>query len=234
MRAHPFRSLVLIACALLAWFVLMPVSVGGSLTLTGVDGTSMQPLLHTGDLVLALRGGDYQVGDLVVFDIGGGSNVIHRLHEQLPNGAWKTKGDNRDYTDPWTVNSDRILGRYWRHIAGGAVKLEWLQKHPGALGAIAGVLTFLLGLLPSRKRQTGAGANVESMDGDQRSVGMLCVASGAACALSVGVRAMRGLPVLNAGSAYLIGAGVLCLILGIALLDDLRNAKASIAIGGET
>lgn len=233
MTAHPIRSLLTIAAVLMGWFVLAPVSVGGSLTLAGVDGTSMQPLLHTGDLAVAfrLRSSDYMVGDVAVFDIGGGNFVVHRLHERLPDGSWKTKGDNRDYVDDWTIRTDAILGKYMTFIPGGGTQLQKFRDKPAALGLAAAVLAFLLGLLPERRRDRRS----RSTTSDEVVVARLCMWSGSASIAASIFRLIRlGFPP-DRMTLYVGASGVACVAIGLMLLDVAKQSgRATSVIESQT
>src|SRR5688572_19635960 len=69
-----------VACALLVW----PGFLRGGTAYVIVSGNSMDPTLHAGDLVLTVRRGSYNVGDVVAYRIpegqpGAGVLVIHRI-----------------------------------------------------------------------------------------------------------------------------------------------------------
>ena len=95
---------------------------GSLLPLRLIKGTSMEPALHAGDVVL-LKGvplSDVRVGDIVAYDapaaasgVSGGSKVIlHRVVKtQVDGGALvlNTKGDNSDI-DPWSVRASEFRG----------------------------------------------------------------------------------------------------------------------------
>ena len=71
------RIITLATCGViaLAWFVwLRPVNLGGDVSYVMVQGKSMEPTFHDGDLVIARRGGTYHRGDVVAFRVGGRFN----------------------------------------------------------------------------------------------------------------------------------------------------------------
>lgn len=106
-----------LAVALVLGFLLWPSSLGGCTTLTIVSGHSMEPLYYTGDLVVS-RCGDYQVGDVVVYnppDVGG-ARVIHRIIGGNGESGWVMQGDNNDFVDPWEPTNDRVLGKAMLHV----------------------------------------------------------------------------------------------------------------------
>lgn len=121
-RRHSSRRALIrlaasLAIAAAAVFFLWPSSLGGDTGYITVDGTSMQPRLHTGDLVLVRKQAQYHVGDLVAFSIDGGT-VIHRLHSGNDRRGFTTKGDNRTSPDPWVIHPNQIIGRLWFLVPG--------------------------------------------------------------------------------------------------------------------
>ena len=89
--------------------LLAPTGLGGPVGLIWVSGTSMEPGLHTGDLVVVYDHDEYEVGQVVAFEIPGGGNVIHRIIEVTEDG-YRFQGDNRDFADPWILDDDEIIG----------------------------------------------------------------------------------------------------------------------------
>ena len=87
-----------------------------------VEGRSMEPLLHTGDLVILKKAGpdDIEVGDIVVYK-SNGKYIIHRVvgvYESRGVKCFIVKGDNNvfpDRGDPCTCGR----GRYDRIVAYG-------------------------------------------------------------------------------------------------------------------
>lgn len=90
------------------WF--LPNGFGGPVGVTWVSGTSMEPGLYTGDLVITYEQPTYDVGDVVSFEIPQGGVVIHRIIEITDDGLYRFQGDNRKYEDPWSLPADSIVG----------------------------------------------------------------------------------------------------------------------------
>ena len=132
------------------WRTLAPTSVGGPVGHIVVSGTSMQPLLHTGDLVLTRHQSSYSVGDLVVARVDG-SYVIHRLHDGNAVSGWHTKGDNRQSVDSWVLHPRDIVGKQWLTVRGYSRGTAFMRS-PLALPVELALLMFAL-LLPSRRRR---------------------------------------------------------------------------------
>ena len=138
--------LVVAATALLAlWlFFLAPSGLGGPLSLIWVQGTSMQPTLHGGDLAVIYQQDRYEVGDIVAFEIPEGGVVIHRVIEATPEG-YRFQGDNRDRPDPWVLTAGEVVGRQVFAVPGGARVLAALAD-PRVLALLSSALVFLWAL----------------------------------------------------------------------------------------
>jgi signal peptidase len=111
-----------------------PSSLGGPASYVVVQGTSMQPGLHTGDLVITRRASSYHVGEAVAFKVDGGQ-VIHRLYSGSPQSGFTTKGDNRQQPDPWRIRSSAIIGQELIKIPhAGTALVGFRQPIPLVLG----------------------------------------------------------------------------------------------------
>ena len=130
------------ALLIVMWIVfLRPVGLGGPLGMVWVSGSSMEPALHSGDLVLTMRASDYDVGDVVAFEIPEGGIVIHRVIAEQSDG-YRFQGDNRDGVDPWTLPPDSITGREVLLVPHGATVLA-LLRNPVTLATLTAFFTFL-------------------------------------------------------------------------------------------
>lgn len=153
--ARQVASWVVLLVVLGAWYLtLAPSVIGGPATFVMVQGQSMEPMLYTGDLVVARRQDHYQVGDKVVFAVARG-HVIHELHSGSEKSVWLTKGINNDWIDPWTIPNSDIAGRYWFSIPGFSQKLQFPRQNPLIFGLVCGAVT-LLSLVPRRRRRITA------------------------------------------------------------------------------
>jgi signal peptidase I len=90
----------------------------------------MNPLYHTGDIVIVHRQAHYRVGEIVAYIVpkgtaGAGAQVIHRLIGGDENKGFVVQGDNRTAPDVWHPRRNQIVGTAWLHIpkAGTAVVL---------------------------------------------------------------------------------------------------------------
>jgi signal peptidase len=125
--ASPRRKLRLAArvgfvASVAAWaLVLRPQVLGGPASYLIVSGHSMDPTLHTGDLVIALKQSVYRRGDVIAYHIpnnqaGAGAVVIHRIVGGSAQDGYVTRGDNRTYRDPWRPKQDDVAGRMRLHV----------------------------------------------------------------------------------------------------------------------
>ncbi len=160
MRSLRHAPLMLVIGGFLAWYVVLgPSIIGGPAVYVFVSGTSMEPTLSTGDLVIT-RPGEYAVGDIVAFrlpeDSGatpGGTLVIHRIVGGSEADGYVMRGDNRMGDDPWRPRAEDIAGRAWLVLPGIAPFLTALRE-PAVFGALAaGVTVFLIVLGGSERRR---------------------------------------------------------------------------------
>ncbi len=166
MRLHikPVRLIVLvIAVALIAIFAVLPV-VAGTKTypVAIVDGNSMYPILHSGDLVFfTYPTSSIKNGTIIVFVQGGtGVNaldsllkpvVIHRVIAigTEPDGMpyYQTKGDNNIAPDPFVTDQSNVLGVPLLVIPYAGMPIQFLQTPFGMVTVSAlATLYFLSGI----------------------------------------------------------------------------------------
>jgi signal peptidase I len=150
---------VVVAALVLAWAIeLRPAALGGPLSFVIVSGTSMEPRMSSGDLVVVRERSDYQIGDVVAFRLpedhgGGNAKVIHRITGGSARSGFTVQGDNRNSQDLWRPRPDQILGEEWLRLPGAGSVLVALRSSPFALAAASGATAFLLMLLwPKRTR----------------------------------------------------------------------------------
>jgi signal peptidase I len=156
MRSKSVRSRVVAVLVLviggLGWFYLAPTQIGGSTRYLITHGISMEPLLHTGDLVLVRPADNYRVGQVVAYH----STLLHTivLHRiiRIQDGHYTFKGENNDFIDPTHPTRALLVGRMWLHIASGGVVLSWLKK-PAVAALLTGFAAMLLLLGADQKRR---------------------------------------------------------------------------------
>ncbi|MEJ1231171.1 MAG: signal peptidase I [Galbitalea sp.] len=153
-----------IAIFLAALALLWPAQFGGFTGLTVVDGHSMEPTYHTGDLVVSLRLPSYQYGDIVSYLVptgqpGAGGRVIHRIFavdSSSGSAVYTTKGDNNPSVDPWHFHSGDVLGKALFSIPAIGSVLGGVAN-PIVVGLVAGILVVILlwriGSAPKKRRR---------------------------------------------------------------------------------
>jgi signal peptidase I len=164
-----------------AW-VLWPTALGGGTTYVATQGNSMQPLLHTGDLVVVRGAGGYEVGDVVAYDSPSlRTTVLHRIVERKGD-RFVTGGDNNSWLDPDQPTAEDILGRQWLTVPQGG---HWLRvlRSPFVLGPLLGVAVLAV-LLPAKKRRAQARHGAPSASAAKRDVPQRIARPGGSLALS--------------------------------------------------
>src|SRR5208337_2550623 len=92
-----FMNILLVAGMAAIWMLFAPVKLGGQVSYVLVDGISMLPNFHTGDLVLVRQASAYQVGDVVTYhDPLMNADIIHRIIGQQGD-HFVLKGDNNTW-----------------------------------------------------------------------------------------------------------------------------------------
>ncbi len=125
-----------------------------------VQGTSMEPVYHRGDLLLLedVPTNEIVVGDIIVFGVPEEarkrlkmpSNAAHRVVERTEEAGvltFVTKGDNSG-TDPFSVPATAVRGAIWKNL--GPIGLPGLiVKSPAVLVVGLPILTFAVVVLAS-------------------------------------------------------------------------------------
>ncbi len=82
-----------------------------------VEGTSMVPTYHDGDLLLIQRNidtGNLAIGEIIIFHSPNHYDqlIVHKVVERVVISGeiyYKTKGDNNPVADPWLVPPDNVV-----------------------------------------------------------------------------------------------------------------------------
>lgn len=147
----------LVAATLALGFLFWPQSLGGKVSFVRVDGHSMDPTFHMGDLAVVRKQSSYNVGDAVAYRIpngefGAGAMVIHRLIGGDGVHGYTTKGDNRTMADEWHPRTADIVGRVRYDVPSFGNTLAALTRPVNIGGLVAG-LTVLVMLWPRRESE---------------------------------------------------------------------------------
>lgn len=131
---------------------LLPTQLGGRVGYVIVNGNSMEPALHRGDLVLTWQTGDYRPGDIVAYRQPQLGYVIHRIIA-ASGGRFTLQGDNNHFVDSYRPAQDEVIGEQWLRIPfAGAALLRLREPAIAAAAIVLGVVTFGGGRRGARKR----------------------------------------------------------------------------------
>jgi len=149
-------DLAFLALAVAAAIHLWPASLGGSTRLIVVQGTSMEPTFHLGDLIVVRENPHPHVGDIIVFHIpkgepAAGLLVVHRVIAIRDDGSYLTQGDNRKTADDFHIEAGDVVGSPVMGIP-HAGRLIGLASTPLAVALAAGLITTLLMWPPTPRR----------------------------------------------------------------------------------
>jgi signal peptidase I len=128
---------------------------GGPISWVITSGTSMQPEIDPGTLVVVQRQASYEVGDVVAYRSSQlGQTVLHRVVE-AEGTTLVLKGDANSWLDPVSPAPGDVLGKRTLQVPGAGRALQLLQN-PLALGVVAAMAVLPLltrGGRPSRRRR---------------------------------------------------------------------------------
>ncbi|MDR3576079.1 MAG: signal peptidase I [Anaerolineaceae bacterium] len=132
-------NLILVAGLAAIWITFAPAKLGGQVSYVLVNGTSMEPGFHTGDLVIVRQASEYKVGDIVTYhDADMNANIIHRI-VGTEQDRFVMKGDNNSWIDGYKPTRDEIIGKLWLHLVGLGAAVLWI-KSPVNLALASGVI----------------------------------------------------------------------------------------------
>jgi signal peptidase I len=183
------------------WEELAPARLGGTHDYAVVDGISMNPQLHAGDLVVMRRSSSYQVGDVVGYHNAQlGRLVLHRIVANV-DGRYVFKGDNNSFLDAYHPTQAELVGRLWFHVPEVGGIFTWLHA-PHHAGITVAVVAFLL--------LAGGGAGAAARRRRHRRPARLSVS-----------------PNPTLGRALLTGAAPLAAVFGLVTLIGFSHATTS-------
>jgi signal peptidase I len=135
------------------WVTLAPPQLGGRTVLATSYGSSMEPMIHRGDVIVLREGGPARVGDIVGYRSELlGKLVVHRVH-RIEDGKLVLKGDNNNFLDPDLVPQSAVVGHLAFHVPHAGLFVEELRKPQSAAGLGALAAFFLVGGSAKRRRR---------------------------------------------------------------------------------
>ncbi len=121
-------AVIAMVLLLAAWLFLAPAQLGGSARYAVVDGASMEPKLHRGDLVVVRDQGRVEVGDIVLYrNTQLGVRVLHRVIRE-EGGRLVLQGDANDFVDDAHPRREDVAGSLWFSIPRAGSALLWLRE----------------------------------------------------------------------------------------------------------
>lgn len=108
-------SVITVLLVALAWLALAPPQLGGQTSYVIVNGNSMEPGMHRGDLAIVRQSSSYEPGDVVTYRHPQIGPVIHRIIDR--DGArYVFQGDNNDFIDSYHPAQQELIGKLWIHV----------------------------------------------------------------------------------------------------------------------
>lgn len=122
-----FFNLFLLAGLVFVWIAFAPIKVGGRASYVMVNGISMEPNYHTGDLVIVRKQPVYQVGNVVAYrDAQMSAYVIHRIIG-IEQRQYVLKGDNNSWIDAYHPDQNEVAGKQWIYLPKAGRAILWLR-----------------------------------------------------------------------------------------------------------
>ncbi|MBC7877721.1 MAG: signal peptidase I [Anaerolineales bacterium] len=147
-------TLLSLLLSVIGWMIFAPTQLGGSVTYVMVDGNSMEPGFHLGDLLLIRTQTSYQIGDAVTYQNAElGRYVFHRIIGTELN-RYVLKGDNNSWLDSYHPDQSEIVGKLWVHIPKLGNAIEWVRlpfNWAVAMGLLGGV--FMLTMIKKQPQR---------------------------------------------------------------------------------
>ncbi len=134
------------------WVAFAPPALGGQLTMLVVNGNSMEPGMHRGDIAFVSNDGRPSVGDVAAYRSPELGVVIHRVIGD--DGSRLTfQGDNRTTVDPYRPAYNEVVGGLSFTVPNGITYLQY-AANPKVVIAIT-LVTMLAGAASSKRIRRG-------------------------------------------------------------------------------
>ena len=144
-RESPIIAVLLCAVLVVLWILFAPVQFGGKTSYVVVNGISMEPKFHKGDLALVRKSDSYNVGDIVVYRHPTIGPIIHRIIGK-DGDHYTFQGDNNNFIDSYHPTQAELIGKFWFHIPMVGQPFTKLHNRLVVAGFVA--LSGLIVLLP--------------------------------------------------------------------------------------
>jgi signal peptidase len=162
---HP-TTWAVVGLGLLCWFLFAPAALGGPASYVIVDGSSMEPTLHEGDLVLLHEVDHYVKGDLIAFRVdvdGSGKSavVIHRIVRRIEptdpssEARFVTQGDNNPYLDLFQPRERDVMGKRLVRVPGLGRLVTKARENPVPTAVVVAGAAALPAAAEKKRRRGG-------------------------------------------------------------------------------
>jgi len=132
-----------LVAVLALWVAFVPLQLGGQTSYVIVNGSSMEPNFHYGDLVILHEAADYQAGDVVAYhEPVLGKDILHRIIGKDLD-RFIVKGDHNSWTDSYEPVRSELVGKLWLSLPGVGEWVRWLRT-PIYMAAFVGLTTAVL------------------------------------------------------------------------------------------
>ena len=129
----------------LVWYFIAPTQLGGHTAYVTTAGTSMEPLLHSGDLAIVRATPSYEVGDVIAYrNPQLGSIVLHRIVD-LEGDRFVLKGDQNSWLDAYHPARDHVLGEMVLRVPGLGGRVHAAASPAGAVAMTSLASAVVLG-----------------------------------------------------------------------------------------
>ena len=154
--ASLLTALVLVLIAV-AWVAFAPTRLGGQVSYVIVNGNSMEPGMHRGDLAIVRESHAYAEGDVVTYRHPQIGPVIHRIVAR-DGEKYVFKGDHNSVIDGFEPAEADLIGKLWFHVPSAGRAMEPFQDRRLAALLIILALAGLGGGAGAAARKRGKGA----------------------------------------------------------------------------
>ncbi len=114
---------------------------------------SMEPSLYPGDIVVIKESDSYSVGDVITYKVEN-YYVTHRIidvYEINGSKSYKTKGDNNNIEDEYSVSTKQVIGKQEFHIDKLGYVIIFASSLRGKIIIGATLLTILIIMKTNKK-----------------------------------------------------------------------------------
>jgi signal peptidase len=156
-------GLVVAGLVLAGW----PAVLGGVTTCADVQGHSMDPTYHEGDMIIARKTDTVNVGDIVVYKVPpgyphSGVDVVHRVAGGSLDGGLVMRGDHNPADDPSHPTRDDVIGVVKVHVPWVGHVLRVLRTPAFLASCFIGLILELVWPRRTRTRQRRRSGDAES------------------------------------------------------------------------